>query len=309
MGEGRDDGDPRPVLKSRLQPNPLDLTLPGFDIDDSPSLAYDENPESCGVCSSTGPHATNPDVVLGSRTGFVGVEDEGKSDTLASKGIHTCEARGVTDEIDGISASLNAITSNISTKKDKSYYYAHQPRDTGGPPAPAPNPDGMRLNTTVAHSVDNTTEENASPGTALNDRSTYYYAHAPRNTSEPAAPEPQADGWVLGRAAADLPTPEETIQKFIFSDEADVVKVYLPLEGIGKKVTKDDVQCTFGQRSLAVVVRGYVEGKQLVFGVPCLYSEIDPSACSCKVLTNKVVLTLTKAPDTPASHRIWRSLR
>eukprot|EP00976_Prorocentrum_cordatum_P063690 1177185-Prorocentrum_minimum.AAC.3 len=250
------DADPRPVLKARcmLQPKPLDLTLPGFDIDETVASGCDENLEDCGVCWSTGSQGTDPAGTLSSRRGFVG--QEGEAEGSRPRGQQACTESEVVSGRCGTYDNLNAIDSNICTKQGTSYYYAHQPRNTEGPSAPAPNPDGIRLRASVAHSTDIATEGPAASVPALKDRSAYYYAHANRNTNEPAAPEPQADGWVLGRVPADLPTPEETIQTFVFSDEEDVVKVYLPLEGVGKKVTKDDVQCTFGPRSLTVIVRG-----------------------------------------------------
>jgi hypothetical protein len=102
----------------------------------------------------------------------------------------------------------------------------------------------------------------------------------------------------------------EPIQKYSFSNEATCVKVYLPLEGVGARVGKNDVMCTFERRSLSVVIRGYTEGRSLRFGCSCLYGEVDPSGCGVRVLANKVMVTLAKAlADTPESHRVWKSLK
>lgn len=74
------------------------------------------------------------------------------------------------------------------------------------------------------------------------DRS-YYYAHRPRATSEEPAPPPVH--VVLERTTVEAGPAVVTVFNYAFADEGDVVKVYIPLEGVGAACKDEDIKATF----------------------------------------------------------------
>lgn len=74
------------------------------------------------------------------------------------------------------------------------------------------------------------------------DRS-YYYAHRARVTSEEPAPPPVH--VVLERTTVEAGPAVVTVFNYAFADEGDVVKVYIPLEGVGAACKDEDIQATF----------------------------------------------------------------
>eukprot|EP00238_Polyblepharides_amylifera_P008256 CAMPEP_0196589072 /NCGR_PEP_ID=MMETSP1081-20130531/62623_1 /TAXON_ID=36882 /ORGANISM="Pyramimonas amylifera, Strain CCMP720" /LENGTH=157 /DNA_ID=CAMNT_0041911785 /DNA_START=15 /DNA_END=485 /DNA_ORIENTATION=- len=101
--------------------------------------------------------------------------------------------------------------------------------------APAPG-------STFVGSGDDERVSNAAPPLAA--RSMYYYAHTKMSSApkRAAGSEPgEGPGWVLDRTSVSTTSPVVTIEKYMFSDEGQTVKVMLPLEGADARVSKDDV--------------------------------------------------------------------
>ncbi|KAL6758296.1 hypothetical protein V8C86DRAFT_2599201 [Haematococcus lacustris] len=146
----------------------------------------------------------------------------------------------------------------------------------------------------------------------------YYYAHASRNISqEPPAPLPVHVPLEVTVQQAPSEMLEPIMSGYQFLDEGPHVKVYLPLEGVGAKCSRQcpagaeageglqPVSWELGVRQVSLKVRGYKEGRTLLFEVKRLGGDIVPEACTFKVLPNKVVLMLTKAGNPPPA---WSSL-
>ncbi|GIL89808.1 hypothetical protein Vretimale_16500 [Volvox reticuliferus] len=131
----------------------------------------------------------------------------------------------------------------------------------------------------------------------------YYYAHAPRETFEPPAPLPVP--VVLERSTAEAPPAIVTIFNYAWADEGELVKVYIPLEGVGAKCSDDDIKVAFEVRLFQVEVHGFKPRQIHRLLIQKLSGDIAPGDCQVKKLANKVVVILKKA----GSHRKWYSLR
>ncbi|GIL57308.1 hypothetical protein Vafri_12556 [Volvox africanus] len=131
----------------------------------------------------------------------------------------------------------------------------------------------------------------------------YYYAHAPRGTSEEPAPLPVP--VVLERSTAEVPPAIVTIFNYAWADEGEFVKVYIPLEGVGAKCRDDDIRVSFEERLFQVDVHGFKPRQVQRLLIQKLSGDITPDDCRVKRLANKVVVTLKKADG----HRKWYSLR
>jgi len=205
----------------------------------------------------------------------------------------------------------SALAHSLLSKRDKSYYYAHERVGTTEMRAPAPAPGGLRLHPSCAdsHAAGGPEHPPARAACDLADKSAYYYAHAKRNTSETPAPMPQAGGWVLDKQAHAAELPLVTIQNYSFLDEDSVVKVYLPLDDVKDRVKPEDVTSTFGERSFDINIKGYDQNSILRFGCPCLHAEIDVSGSTHRILRNKVVVILKKLTLPGQTPRKWRLLK
>ncbi|KAK3269383.1 hypothetical protein CYMTET_22174 [Cymbomonas tetramitiformis] len=192
----------------------------------------------------------------------------------------------------------NALEDSIKQKAGKSYYYAHEKRDTGELRAPDPEPEGKLIKKTVSvESLGESLEASAlDDNIAMKKDQSYYYAHARRETGE--APAPMPVPVVLARETRPTaPTIEaKAIQSYSFLDEDEVVKIYVPLEGVKEAVgqKKEAVCSSFGEKTLELTVSGYEEGKVLKLGFASLFEEIVPEESKHRVLANKVVLALKK---------------
>ena len=141
----------------------------------------------------------------------------------------------------------------------------------------------------------------------------YYFAHAPRETGEAPAPLPVP--VVLARERAE-PEEErtETVSKYQLMDDGVVVKVYVPLEGIGTvgrlagggatDVDPEAVQWECGERSLSLSVSKLKPGTRLQLVVRELHAEIIPRESSIKVLRNKILISLKKSDEKKAWSKI-----
>mmetsp|Transcript_43367 Transcript_43367/g.52480 ORF Transcript_43367/g.52480 Transcript_43367/m.52480 type:complete len:223 (+) Transcript_43367:254-922(+) len=183
----------------------------------------------------------------------------------------------------------NALQDNINRKSANSYYYGHARQATGELAAPPPVEGGRKLEVPEGAT--------ASKDGSLAEKSPYYYAHNKRDDLGPPAPMPEAGGIKLAvEKRVVVPTVEtKAITNYMFLDEDDIVKVYVPLEGLSSKVTKDQVTSVFEEQSMTLTVQGYEEDKDLVLKVPKLLNEINPEDSGHKTLKNKVVITLSKA--------------
>ncbi|EFJ46490.1 hypothetical protein VOLCADRAFT_105478 [Volvox carteri f. nagariensis] len=130
----------------------------------------------------------------------------------------------------------------------------------------------------------------------------YYYAHAPRSTSEEPAPPPVP--VVLERSVAEVTPSVVTIFNYAWADDGEVVKVYIPLEGVGEKCSDDDIKATFETRLFQVDVHGFKPGQVQRLLISKLSGEISPDGCRARKLANKLVVTLKKMGSSK-----WYSLR
>lgn len=211
--------------------------------------------------------------------------------------------------------------------KGRGYYYAHDPSRAEGLKPPEPESEGVR----VAPGA----ERDAVRAAGLVTRKKWDEAagawvevtiedskNAPSVVPTPAAPAiaPQglpvierpswhpAPGASQATAAATAlvptpapPTPVEPdeptadVPSFYFSDEGELVKVYVPLDGVKAKVPADGVTCEFTASSFHLRVRGYdADGRVLRLRAKQLFGDVVPAESKHRVLNNKVVVTLKK---------------
>lgn len=135
----------------------------------------------------------------------------------------------------------------------------------------------------------------------------YYYAHQKKITGEEPAPLPVH--VVLERAPAPKAEVIESIFNYQFLDDDRVVKVYLPLEGVGSKLTEADVSSQFDIKSFDVSVINYKPSRVLKLAVRELYGEVVPAECGVKIMSNKITITLTKKPNESGTCTRWSNLK
>ncbi|KAJ9504864.1 hypothetical protein QJQ45_013586 [Haematococcus lacustris] len=92
-----------------------------------------------------------------------------------------------------------------------------------------------------------------------------------------------------------------------FLDEGPHVKVYLPLEGVGAKCSRQcpadaeageglqPVSWELGVRQVSLKVRGYKEGRTLLFEVKRLGGDIVPEACTFKPMITRITIAIIVA--------------
>lgn len=133
----------------------------------------------------------------------------------------------------------------------------------------------------------------------------YYYAHATRDTGEAPAPMPQH--VVLERTVSVQEETTEAISSYQMLDDEDlgVVKVYIPLAGIGsiakdkeapkKRVDPEVVRLDLTESSMNIEIRRYKPNTALKLWIKELNNKIDPSGSTVKSLDDKIVVRLKKA--------------
>ena len=138
----------------------------------------------------------------------------------------------------------------------------------------------------------------------------YYFAHAPRETGEAPAPLPVP--VVLERSISSPSGGDkvESIGTYQLMDDGGMVKVYVPLEGIGTvgrlagggptDIDPEAVQWECGERSLSLTVLKLKVGVRLQLVVRELHAEVVPGESTLKVLRSKILLTLKKADEKKA---------
>ena len=86
----------------------------------------------------------------------------------------------------------------------------------------------------------------------------------------------------------------KTMTKYTFYESGEkYVKVLLDFPDAKKLLTKDNINCTFENRSFTLLVTGY-KGANYKFAVPKLHCRILPPDCSFGFKSNNVVVTLRK---------------
>lgn len=135
----------------------------------------------------------------------------------------------------------------------------------------------------------------------------YYYAHQRKVTGEEPAPPPVH--VVLERTPSERTETVESIFNYQFLDEEQVVKVYIPLEGVGAKIGEDSIVTQFDTKAFEVCIRDYKPNRVLKLAIRDLHGEITPAECVAKKLTNKVVLSLKKKPGDEGNYARWSNLK
>ena len=86
----------------------------------------------------------------------------------------------------------------------------------------------------------------------------------------------------------------KTLTKYTFYESGEkYVKVLLDFPGAKKLLTKDQVQCTFEQRSFEILIHNY-KGENFKFAVPKLHCRILPPDCTFSFKSDNVQVTLRK---------------
>ena len=86
----------------------------------------------------------------------------------------------------------------------------------------------------------------------------------------------------------------KTLTKYTFYESGEkYVKVLLDFPDAKKLLTKDQIKCTFENRSFEIFIENY-KGQSYKFAVPKLHCRILPPDCSTGFKSNNVVITLRK---------------
>lgn len=135
----------------------------------------------------------------------------------------------------------------------------------------------------------------------------YYYAHTSLSTKHvPDAWRPEkldAEKTKLAHNKRQSPfgtdiEKYESIQRYSFEDHSDtVVKVFIPLEGVGK-LDPSQVTSSFGDRQFEVLIHGYDGGKRnLRLGCSKTHAEINIAESKHAIRANKITLQIRKKKD------------
>eukprot|EP00451_Oxyrrhis_marina_P002716 CAMPEP_0204273020 /NCGR_PEP_ID=MMETSP0468-20130131/22418_1 /ASSEMBLY_ACC=CAM_ASM_000383 /TAXON_ID=2969 /ORGANISM="Oxyrrhis marina" /LENGTH=266 /DNA_ID=CAMNT_0051248943 /DNA_START=18 /DNA_END=818 /DNA_ORIENTATION=+ len=156
---------------------------------------------------------------------------------------------------EGAKATSSALASSTKTKGELSYYYAH----------------GTRSN-------------------LVGKKEQFAVQKPPEKLSvAPKAP-------VINRRQSPFGTDitvYTTVTNYSWEDHDDwTVKVYIPLEGVGK-LPAGAVVSNFGLREFEVLIHGY-NGQNLRLGSSKLHAEIDEAGCKHNVRANRVTVVLRK---------------
>jgi hypothetical protein len=126
----------------------------------------------------------------------------------------------------------------------------------------------------------------------------YYFAHAHKATGPQwdGKPEPKLlgkhevhEGHRVTKKSFEYD--KSNITTYAFMDDGMKVKLYIEMEGVGEKITDDDVSLDFTDTSLCLVIKNFKPEPQcLSFGR--LTAEI--TGATFRVKPNKVILTLSK---------------
>ena len=85
-----------------------------------------------------------------------------------------------------------------------------------------------------------------------------------------------------------------TITKYSYDQEGSKVKIYLPLEDVGKECKDEQVKVTFSKEALEVKILGY-KGHNYSYAVRRLNGPIRVEECKYSIKNNNIILTLVKA--------------
>jgi hypothetical protein len=151
----------------------------------------------------------------------------------------------------------SALGANIRSKKDLSYYYAHEKRKlVSKPPPDAPREATVR--------------------------------------GPPIPLRPQGQNMRQSPFGTDV-LKYKTITAYSWEDtNKTIVKVSISFDGVGA-LGQDAVKCNFGVRQFEVLIHGATE--QWRFACSKTHAEMDPAECSFAVRKDRVTLKLRKAKD------------
>ena len=144
---------------------------------------------------------------------------------------------------------------------------------------------------------------------ALEDAELYVSVEISIDTAKTVAPlavRPAAstDSKVTALSGTGSDSKYKTMTKYTFyEDKEKYVKVLLDFPDAKKLLTKDNLVCTFEERSFTLLVNDY-KGEYFKFAVPKLHCRILPPDCSFSLKSNNVQVTLRKKNQ--ADH--WWSL-
>eukprot|EP00877_Chromochloris_zofingiensis_P003744 jgi/Chrzof1/13370/Cz07g30150.t1 len=122
----------------------------------------------------------------------------------------------------------------------------------------------------------------------------YYYAHREKDTGEAPAPPPVH--VPIHQTTAETIVQYQTIFDYQFLDDGKVVKIYIPLEGVGN-LASDCIKTNFTEMQMEVLIQNYKPKTVMRLAVKGLHSAIDPEQSKHRQLANKVVVTLSKKED------------
>lgn len=140
-----------------------------------------------------------------------------------------------------------------------------------------------------------------------NGAQSYYFAHAKRNTGEAPAPMP-VHTVIEKTTITDDHLATETIFGYQFLDDDKVVKVYVPLEGVGAKCEESDVSTSFENYSFEMRISNYKPKRVMRLAVKKLFGEVVPEECKFKKCPERIILTLKKKPTENNTCITWSKL-
>lgn len=165
-------------------------------------------------------------------------------------------------------------------KGELSYYYAHDRKNRSlvSKPQPGPAPGAARAP--------------SPPVVQPAERSASSVNNAAAGEALPKYTKPNARQSPFGTDISKY----ETITEYSWEDhDSEWVKVFVPLEGIGK-IPSRNIQAKFGVRQFELLIEDY-QGKNLRFACSKTHAEMDVAECKHVVRNNRVNLLIRKAKD------------
>ena len=112
----------------------------------------------------------------------------------------------------------------------------------------------------------------------------------PIAVSAPSLANKKVDAAVSSTLASNY----KTLTKYTFYESGEkYVKVLLDFPDAKKLISKEQIKCTFENRSFEIFIDDY-KGQSYKFAVPKLHCRILPPDCSTGFKSNNVVITLRK---------------
>eukprot|EP01101_Sappina_pedata_P012593 TRINITY_DN8712_c0_g1_i1.p1 TRINITY_DN8712_c0_g1~~TRINITY_DN8712_c0_g1_i1.p1 ORF type:complete len:159 (-),score=60.73 TRINITY_DN8712_c0_g1_i1:25-501(-) len=142
----------------------------------------------------------------------------------------------------------------------------------------------MSDNQTVTHD-ENKVEESLEKG----NKSYYFWSGSVKTDSvAPAEPKLLSKSIVENQETR----PQVTLESYYWDEDSTVVKIYVPLEGVGK-IAPANVTSKFHESSFELNIIDF-NGKDYRIGLPNLAGKISVGESKHRLLANKVILVLKK---------------